>query len=634
MPQPIYRLDIAPLTPLPLTRSPFFSYRHPVSLPPGTLVQIPFGRRSLRGIVYDAKPLPGRAPLWLRPIERVIREGWLTQEQRSLALRISDLYFSSLGNTLKHFVVPLAQKAPFAPPIDQKKSTKPLLRLPSIKQIVCSHNTELIDTLIKLLRKSLAARKQTLLLVPDLLLLATLEQKLVSLFPGNIVTLSSKRTAKQIEQAWQRVRTNECPIVIGTRQALFAPFAKLEHIIILFPEERLSYKQWDMTPLYEATIVSRELAALFHSSLTSLTTSGGLTTLFPKPLSRSQTKKDHRPGERLPWRIIDQRQDGRGARSRLLAKPVEALLKQLPPTSRVLLVAKERGVSGVLLCQKCRLTARCPTCQHALAENKAGLLRCLNCRYESSLFPACSQCGHHHFKSFGIGTVKLEREIEKLFPAQTILRIDRDSLSTPAALREQSQAILADRIHWIITTPEIGSLLLLPKQDFIVMLEADHALAFPDFEGEEQLFLLLKRFQAKLAPLGQGVIQTFTPEERLWQFLAQGKETKLLTELLEEREHFGYPPVTAIIKIALLPQARESTKVTLEQIQKRSVLALQKEEGVTVTPIFQLPHHGGKNTPHFLIKYPATHRLPESLLFFLRRESAHLKIDVHPLHLH
>lgn len=634
MTQPLYRIDIAPLTPLPLTRSPFFSYRHNASLALGTLVQIPFGRRSLRGIVYAANPLPGRAPLWLKPIERVIREGWLTHEQRELALRISDQYFSSLGNTLKHFVVPLAQKTllPTVPVRKGKSSKQPLVKKPRIKVVECGHDEELWEILEKRLHQSLLKKEMLLILVPDLLLLATLETKLQSIFPHKTITLSSKLTPKQTEQAWHMIRSNERPIILGTRQAVFAPFPTLEHIIALFPEERLSYKQWDMTPNYEALTALQELSYLFSSSLTYLSTARSLS-LQPYQQAPSKKKKSQSP-KQPAWRIIDQRQDGRGARSRLLAKPIEALLKTVSPTSRVLFIAKERGVSGVITCQKCHTTARCPVCHHALAENKAGLLRCLNCRYESNLFPTCAQCGHHHFKSLGIGTVKLERELEKLFPHQALLRLDRDSLKTPVNIREHQAAILSARAPWIITTPEIGSLLLLPKQDFVVMLEADHTLAFPDFEGEEKLFIILKRLQAKLLPFGQVIIQTFTPEERLWQFLSQDKEAELLLELHEEREHFGYPPVTAIIKISLLDQVKGVSKKTLEAVRERCLQQLPQETPITLTPVFQVSRYGGTSTPHFLIKYPADTTLPDTIHTLLRRESAHLKIDVHPLHLH
>ncbi len=624
----LYRLDIAPLTPLPLTRAPFFSYRSDTSIPLGSLVQVPFGRRSLRGIVYARAPLPGRAPLWLKPVEQIIREGWLTEEQRLLAESISEAYFSSLGNTLKHFVFPLSKKDTIerAPGTSSKVKTRTKASLETGLEI--ESDQMLQEKLLEHLTKNVKKKEATLILVPNLLLLATLEQTLKKSFPEEVMALSSKLTPKQIETSWGKIRAGEATIILGTRQVIFAPFTRLRHIIFLFPEERLSYKQWDMTPYYEALFGARTLARLFKSSLTLITPSPGvLSEAFPKNWKKI-------PSSLPAPLLIDCRLEGKGARSKILSKEVEKQLKTLPVSSKVLFIAKERGVSGVMICQKCRTTARCPSCQHPLAENKEGVLRCLNCTYESSIFPKCAKCGHMHFKGFGVGTVRVERELERRFPDKRFLRIDRDALRKADDFKMIVKKLTDNHYDWLISTPEIGTLLQLPKQDFIVMLEADHSLLFPDFEGEERLTLEVNRLQAKLGARGMLAIQTFTPEERIWQWLTKKQEEKLWQTLLTERESFGYPPLTAIIKISLQPKLKAVTLPDLHAIHKRFVKTLENMKNIEISPVYTPKKKWGVDPPSFLIKYPAGQALPEDLNTLLRRESTHLKIDIHPLHLH
>lgn len=630
----LYRIDIAPLTPLPLTRAPFFSYRHEGPLPLGTLVQVPFGRRSLRGIVYAAAPLPsGRAPLWLKPIERVIREGWLTKEQRLLAETISETYFSSLGNTLKHFVFPLSKKntVTHATATPQKKSSSTRSKKLKITGWKCVNDEVFFEKLVALLEDTKSSPKASLVIVPDLFLLATLEEKLASFFPEKLLALSSKLTPKQMDVAWQKIRSGEALIILGTRQALFAPFAQLRQIIILFPEERLSYKQWDMTPHYEVIVGTQALARLFHAPLVLLTPSPGL---LNQGVENQKHWKTIGISSVNPLTLIDRRKDGKGARSHIFSKELTKLLTGLGSGTQALFIAKERGVSGVLICQSCRTTARCPSCQHVLSENKEGILRCLHCSYESNFFPKCSQCGHMHFTSFGVGTIRLERELERHFPRQPLLRIDRDTLGKASEFKKEVKRFLKETTAWIVTTPEIGTLLQLPKQDLIVMLEADHALAFPDFEGEVRLATEIERLQAKLGPQGLLAIQTFSPEERVWQRLCHNEHTELWQGLYGERESFGYPPVTAIIKVSLLPENNVPGADTLESIQKRFQKTFQEHAAIEITPVYTTKQKWGTSSPNFLIKYPAEQALPETLITLLRRESAHLKIDVHPLHLH
>lgn len=621
----LYRLDIAPLTPLPLTRSPFFSYRHTGPLPLGTLVQIPFGSRSLRGIVYASHPLPGRAPLWLKPIEHVIREHWLTTEQRELATFISEVYFSSLGNTLKHFVFSLPKKNPVV--TDDSELPKPLKKKLACKKtqtIECVDEATLQDTLRKTIEQGLKTKGQTLILVPDLFLLTCLKARFTDVPSPEVVFISSHTTPKQTETTWRFIKSGNTKVIIGTRQSLFAPFRKLKDVVCCYPEERLSYKQWDMTPYYEATVLLQKLQLLHHSTLTWLTTSPGLGVTH-------KHVRAHTPKGVLV--LIDRRQDGKGARSRIFSKEVEKMLTSHSHSAKGVFIAKERGVTGMLVCLECKTPLRCPNCEHLLSENQAGVLRCLACGYTNENFPRCTQCGHMHFRSFGIGTVRIERELEKLFPDKRILRIDRDTLSTPKAMPREAKTLLAGTFDYLVTTHEIGTLLPLPKQDFIVMVEADYRLGFPSFDGEERLLLEIQRLQAKLSHHGKLLAQTFVPEERVWQQLIQNEEFKLRAELLEERQVFGYPPLTGIIQIGILPEKNKVMTEKARLIHKRYQELITHYEGFKITPLYQSTKKRKGVLPSFLMKYPKEHPLPPTLITALKRDSAHLRIDREPLHL-
>lgn len=625
---PTYRLDIAPLTPLPLTRSPFFSYRHDQPLPLGSLVQIPFGTRSLKGIVYASAPLPGRVPLWLKPVTSVIREGWLTSSQRLLAEHISETYFSSLGNTLKHFVFPLPKKNQFLlPPVAPPVKTR--TKKHRAERLIFAEEAQLWTSLMTLLTHHVQKKVTTLVIVPDLLLLTSLSNECQIRFPNESLSLSSQLTPKQMEAHWHRIRSGTATIILGTRQALFAPFRDIGQIVYLYPEERLSYKQWDMTPQYEVEMGVAFLAAAFHAKLSCWSTSPGLLAHTPISPSTWQTVGTRR----AKLSLIDRRQDGKGARLKVLAKGLEKHLATLPSKAQVLLIATERGVSGVMVCQKCHTTVRCPQCQHVLSENQAGILRCLNCRYTQSFFPQCSQCGHMHFKSYGIGTIRLERELERAFPTKSILRIDRDVLSGANNFHKLSTALAEPSGRWIIATPEIGTLLRLSNLDLVVMLEGDQALAFPDFSGEERLGIEIERLLSKLKPTGALLAQTFAPEERVWQYEQRDQAGALWSLLFEERLLFGYPPVTGMIKISPGALAR-SPAINLTALHKRLIEVLSAYPTIEVTPVYQPKQPGQKARPSFLIKYPAGTTLPKSLITFLRRESAHLSIDVNPLKLH
>lgn len=615
----LWRLDIAPLTPLPLTRSPLFSYRSPLAIPLGSLVEIPFGRRTLRGIVYAAAPLPGRAPLWLKPIHRVIAPAWLTEHQRVLAQTISQEYISSLGNTLKHFVFPLPKKITALVP-KLRETTRHSSRSPKVTCHEFLTDTTLLTWLEKKIRAANTSTTTLFILVPDLLLAELIALRARTMVPTTLLT--SRLTGKGFYEAWSAIRTGGTRVIIGTRQALFAPFTNLKDIMVLFPEETLSYKQWDMTPRYETDFIVRHLTRAFGAKLTYLTTSLGLREQISFPKAAYPTLR--------PPLLVDRRQDGKGARAKVFGKVLIEKLKAVPTTNKVLLIAKERGVAGVLLCQSCRTTARCPECHHILGEQASGEFRCLACGYRSSLFPRCSACGHFNFKSFGYGTVRVEREYERLWPEKRTLRLDRDSLAPKKGWDVLLQRLIIGDFDTLITTPELGTLLPLPPCQLIAMLEGDHSLAFARFDSEERLALQVKRLTAKLSPQGILVVKTFAPEERIWRTAKTGTLAPLFTLLLEERTLLGYPPVAAMIQVAPLKTSGVG-RDKLRSIRDRLMVVLKSYPDFSLTPVFE--RKSGRQTaePVFLIKYPGERALPKELLVWINRESQHLAFDVHPL---
>ncbi|MHB8255365.1 MAG: primosomal protein N' family DNA-binding protein, partial [Acidiferrobacter sp.] len=84
--------------PVPLRRT--FDYEHPVVLMPGVRVRVPFGRRTLTGLVVAApvEPPPG---LVLRPISEVIDHiPLMSHEQLELLRFVADYYHHPLGEVL------------------------------------------------------------------------------------------------------------------------------------------------------------------------------------------------------------------------------------------------------------------------------------------------------------------------------------------------------------------------------------------------------------------------------------------------------------------------------------------------------------------------------------------------------
>jgi primosomal protein N' (replication factor Y) len=85
------------------------------------------------------------------------------------------------------------------------------------------------------------------------------------------------------------------------------------------------------------------------------------------------------------------------------------------------------------------------------------------------------------------------------------------------------------------------------------VIDADTALALPDFRAEERTFQLLTQLAGRSgrdAP-GRVLVQTFQPDARPIAYAARHDVTRFLDEEIERRRDLGYPPFRHIVRIVV-----------------------------------------------------------------------------------
>ncbi|MCX6813627.1 MAG: DEAD/DEAH box helicase family protein, partial [Candidatus Azambacteria bacterium] len=285
-------LDVAPLTKIPLTREQYFWYLADKNLPPGTLVSAPLFKRKMEGIVIGSKSDFKRSGnIKLKNIETIIEENFLNDRQLKLAKFISEYYISPLGVVLKNFIPKriksrknkndkgISDSSQRPEPTVGKRGE--IILTPGQKSAVDkisksyelkaksyllfgssgSGKTEVyIHSILKLKKQN--PEFQFLILVPEKTLTPQAVERYGAYFPsGETAVLSSNIPKGQYYSSWQKIRSNEAKIIIGTRMTVFAPFKKLG-LIVIDEEQDISYKQWDMNPRYDARIVAEKLAEI------------------------------------------------------------------------------------------------------------------------------------------------------------------------------------------------------------------------------------------------------------------------------------------------------------------------------------------------------------------------------------
>ena len=412
----------------------------------------------------------------------------------------------------------------------------------------------------------LSAGGSAIYLVPEIALTPQLISRIAGRFDEQNIAVLHSGIAESIRyDQWRQIKRGKINLVIGARSALFAPLPNLQ-LIIIDEEHDVSYKQ-DERLCYHA----RDLAVL-KAKLSLATVILGSATPGVRTYFNSQTKKyrylelrarvNNKP---LPVvEIIDMKaqKEKLGKAPILSAALISAIGETLSRKKQVLLFLNKRGFDTFLVCADCGYNFRCPNCavslKYHLTEN---LIKCHYCDYAQKALPLCPSCKGNRVLSYGIGTQKLEKEIELLFPSARLQRMDSDMTAHKGAQEKILSALEKKEIDILIGTQMITKGHDFPFITLVGVISADTSLNIPDFRAAERTFQLLTQVAGRGgrgdAP-GRVIIQTFNPEHYALKHAQNHDYKSFYAEEIDFRQSLQYPPFGRIINVRLSSNKKET----------------------------------------------------------------------------
>jgi len=170
----------------------------------------------------------------------------------------------------------------------------------------------------------------------------------------------------------------------------------------------------------------------------------------------------------------------------------------------------------------------------------------------------------------------VEEELRTLLPEARIIRMDTDSTRSRGDHGKIIQSIRERKIDLVVGTQMIAKGFDFPGVAVVGVVNADPLLDLPDFRARERAFQLLVQVAGRAgrgASGGRVVIQTFAPEDALFQ-LVQGEDYEgFYREEIAFREALGYPPFTHLVKLmfsgpdeGLIKEEADYTRTLLEEM--------------------------------------------------------------------
>lgn len=399
---------------------------------------------------------------------------------------------------------------------------------------------------------ALASGRGALLLVPDAEALAALAEAAEASFGvGSFVTLSAELGPAARYRAFLAAARGDVRLVLGTRNAVYAPVASLG-LIAVWDEGNDAYAE-PRAPYPHA----REVAALRAShqrcalllagygrsaETQALAERGWLGPIALPPAEARRRAPSVKIASDTDWSI----ERDPAARSARLPHDAFATIRAGLASGPVLVQVPRAGYVAVAACQGCRTPASCPTCGGVLRGEKGpgGLvLTCASCGPLRRPW-RCLVCGDTRLRAPRVGVKRTAEEIGRAFPGTAVLE------SWSGHLLDE----VSDAPALVLATPgaEPGAV---GGYAAAVLLDTWLLLGRPDLRAGEEALRRWLSVVALVRPAADGgrVLAVGETDARALQALVRLDPVGFARRELDDRAAAGFPPAA---KLALVEGAR------------------------------------------------------------------------------
>lgn len=422
---------------------------------------------------------------------------------------------------------------------------------------------------LKLIKDAVESGKGAVLLLPEITLATQMIYRLRRSFGDKVAILHSALSDSERQLEWDKIRSGQCPVVVGTRSAVFAPLPSIRYIII--DEEQESAYSSEQNPRYNAATIAafraKEHGA--HLVLSSATPSVETYFLAKQGTINLATLRERYGNMPLPKvRVVDMRKELLAGNSLCIGKYLkDSIDKRLERGEQSILLLNRRGYRTVSVCSSCKTIVRCKSCDTALVYHKRSATHvCHYCGYTEPLRQKCAECGGE-IKHTGIGTQKIEEELETLFPKARIARLDLDTTGKKNSASEILRDFGRGEYDILIGTQMIAKGLDFAKVTLVGVLSIDQLLLMPSYEASERTFSMLTQVIGRSGRggiEGEAIVQSIDPENPVIRLAAeQDYESFYKREMVSRKLHL-YPPFCSICTVGFLaPSEKDAAAASM-----------------------------------------------------------------------
>ena len=400
---------------------------------------------------------------------------------------------------------------------------------------------------LKLIDEVIKSDKGIIVMIPEISLTPQMLSLFYKRYGDKVAVFHSSLSMGQRLDEWKRIKRGEAQIAIGTRSAIFAPFEKLG-LVIIDEEQEHTYKS-EMTPRYHAKEVAQYRIGC-HNGLLLLSSATPSIDTYTKAKSGiySLFKLSERYGNAvLPdVQLIDTTYQSDMVLENVSKHLADEICENYKNHKQTILLLNRRGYNTYASCSECGTVNTCPNCSISLTYHiKNNRLMCHYCSYSVPFSVKCNNCSNDTVKFKGMGTQKLEEELNLIVPNARILRMDADTTSSRFSYDKYFKSFENGEYDILIGTQMVAKGLNFPNVTLVGVLNVDQMLFNDDYKSGERAFDLVTQVVGRSGRgeyPGKAFIQTaFTDSEIICMAKDQDYESFYDSEIMI-RQSMIYPP--------------------------------------------------------------------------------------------
>ena len=463
------------------------------------------------------------------------------------------------------------------------------------------------EVYLNLTSKVLEDGGQVIVLVPEIGLTPQMIERFKSWFGNEVAIIHSKLSAGERYDEYRKVLNDEVKVVVGVRSAVFVPFKNLKMIIVDESHDS-SYEFHDNLKYDTIEVAINRMKGRGKVVLGSATPSVESYFYAQKDFyNLCELNNRAKKGAFLPdTEIVDMRDELIMGNVSIFSRELrEAIEEKLKNKEQIILFLNRRGFSNFISCRFCGEVIKCDDCDISMTYHKAkNRLICHYCGKTKPLPRVCPSCGSKFIKQFGVGTQRVEEEVQKYFPEARVLRMDRDTTGKKDSFEKFYEKIKNKEADIIIGTQMVSKGFDFEDVTLVGIVAADLSLYISDYKARERTFQLVTQVSGRAgraSKKGQVIIQTYSPDSEIIKYSAQGDYKDFYEYEIQERKTFLYPPYTKLIELEFSSYDENLTQIWAERFLHQMSLDL-KGMDIMVTKFIKMPRIKNINKTKFSLK--------------------------------